>query len=56
MSEAEDGRPTSCVDAFISCSQSIADGMLIERASRQDKEFHFQLNQVLVQGLLIAFL
>jgi len=42
MSEAEDGRPTSCVDAFISCSQSIADGVLIERVSRQDKEFHFQ--------------
>ena len=42
MSEAEDGRPTSCGEAFVSCSQSIADGVLIERVSRQDKEFHFQ--------------
>lgn len=38
----EDGRPTSCVDAFVAFSQSIANGVLIERVSRQDKEFHFQ--------------
>jgi hypothetical protein len=39
---AEDGRVTSCVDAFVAFSQSIADGVLIKRVSRQDKEFHFQ--------------
>jgi len=42
MTRAEDGRPTSCVDVFVVFSRSIADGVLIERVSRQDKEFHFQ--------------
>lgn len=42
MPESENGEQTSCVDAFISLSQSVADGVLIERVSRQDKEFHFQ--------------
>jgi hypothetical protein len=38
----EDDRPTSCVDAFVTCSQAVTDSVLIERVSRQDKEFHFQ--------------
>jgi hypothetical protein len=33
---------TSCVDAFVACVQAANEGVLIERASRQDKEFHFQ--------------
>ncbi len=42
MPKEEDQGSTSCVNAFVHCSQSIADGVLIERVSRQDKEFHFQ--------------
>ncbi|MGH9171197.1 MAG: hypothetical protein ACRD0Z_10060 [Acidimicrobiales bacterium] len=40
--EDEQGRPSSCVDVFLSCSRAIADGVLIRRVSRGDKEFHFQ--------------
>ncbi|MGB7416958.1 MAG: hypothetical protein WA902_22375 [Thermosynechococcaceae cyanobacterium] len=29
-------------ETFLACSQAIADGMLIHRASAKDKEFHFQ--------------
>jgi hypothetical protein len=42
MARAEDGRPTSSLDMFVTCSKAIADGVLIKRVSQQDKEFHFQ--------------
>lgn len=33
---------TKCVDIFLTCQEAIARGALIQRVSRQDKEFHFQ--------------
>jgi hypothetical protein len=30
------------VDVFSACDEAIRNGVLIRRASRQDKEFHFQ--------------
>jgi hypothetical protein len=33
---------SSCIDAFVACCDAVANGVLITRANRQDKEFHFQ--------------
>lgn len=34
--------PTRAVDVFLACDEAVQRGVLIERANRQDKEFHFQ--------------
>jgi len=31
-----------CVDLFLACCEAVRNGVLIRRASRRDKEFHFQ--------------
>lgn len=33
---------TRCIDIFLACDQAVREGSLIHRATRQDKEFHFQ--------------
>ena len=32
----------SVLDVFAKCSEAVVQGVLIERTSRSDKEFHFQ--------------
>lgn len=33
---------STCVDVFLACDTAVRKGVLIHRANRQDKEFHFQ--------------
>lgn len=42
MPEQEPTSTTKCVDIFLTCQSAIIGGALIQRVSRQDKEFHFQ--------------
>ena len=42
MPEQEPTSTTKCVDIFLTCQSAILGGALIQRVSRQDKEFHFQ--------------
>ena len=36
------GPPSRVVDIFLACEEAVRRGVLIRRANRQDKEFHFQ--------------
>ncbi|HEY9833858.1 MAG TPA: hypothetical protein V6D26_25125 [Stenomitos sp.] len=42
MPEQEPSSTTKYVDIFLTCQSAILGGALIQRVSRQDKEFHFQ--------------
>jgi hypothetical protein len=42
MPDTETTSMDVCVEIFLECNQAIAQGSLIRRLTRQDKEFHFQ--------------
>ncbi len=42
MPDTETTSMDVCVEMLLECNQAIAQGSLIRRLTRQDKEFHFQ--------------